>query len=150
MDLSVPIRVRAIIPKPYGIYLWNFTGACITLRQCVMNKEELSALDLIPYSKPGPGHNSQTIWNIFMKLYRCMHDIETMCHVKGRQLLLVWFLNYLPLTVPYKKPCPGHNSLTVWNIFMKLYRCMHDIETMCHEKERELLLVWFLNYLPLT
>ena len=72
-----------------------------------------------------------------MKLYRCMHDIETMCHEQGRQLLLVWFFNYLPLTVPYSKPCPGRNPLTVWNIFMKLYRCMHDIETMCHEKGRQ-------------
>ena len=33
-------RVRAITPKPYGIYLWNFTGAYITIRQCVMNKED--------------------------------------------------------------------------------------------------------------
>ena len=59
---------------------------------------DLPALDLVPDSKPCPGHNSFTVWNIFMKLYRCMHDIEIMCHEKGRQLLLVWFLNYLPLT----------------------------------------------------
>ena len=59
---------------------------------------ELSALDLVPYSKLCLGHNSLTIWNILMKLYRCMHDIETMCHEQGRQFLLVWFLNYLPLT----------------------------------------------------
>ena len=45
-----------------------------------------------------PGHNSQTIWNIFMKLHRCIHHIETMCHEQGRQLLHFWFLNYLPLT----------------------------------------------------
>ena len=38
----VPIRVRAITPKPYGIYLWNFTGACMTLWRCVMNKEDNS------------------------------------------------------------------------------------------------------------
>ena len=71
-----------------------------------MNKEdnlaclvfELSALDLVPYSKPCSGHNSLTVWNIFMKLYRCMHDIETICPEKERQLLLVCFLNYLPLT----------------------------------------------------
>ena len=69
----------------------------MTLKQCVMNKEEtlaclvfeLSALDLVPYSKPCPGHNSLTILNIFMKIYRCMHDIETMCREKGRQILLV-------------------------------------------------------------
>ena len=41
---SVPIRVRAITPKPYGIYLWNFTGACMTLRRCVMNKDDNSCL----------------------------------------------------------------------------------------------------------
>ena len=97
-----------------------------------------------PSHKPCPGHNSLTVRNIFMKLYRCMHDIKTMCHEKGRQLLLVWFLNYLPLltmSFPYlrtsHKPCPGHNSLIVWNIFMKLYRRLHDIKTMCHEKERQ-------------
>ena len=64
---SVPVRVRAITPKPYGIYLWNFTDACMTLRRCVVNKEdnsclfgffEITALDLVPYSKPCLGHNS--------------------------------------------------------------------------------------------
>ena len=34
-----------------------------------------------------------------MKFYRYMLDIERMCREKGRQLLLVWFLNYLPLTL---------------------------------------------------
>ena len=50
-----------------------------------------------------PGHNSQTVWNIFMKLHRCIHHIETMCHEQGRQLLHFWFLNYFRLTylVPY-------------------------------------------------
>ena len=33
-----------------------------------------------------------------MKIYRCMHDIEAMCNEHGRQLLLIWFMNYLPLT----------------------------------------------------
>ena len=35
---------------------------------------------------------------MFMKLHRCMHHTETMCHEQGRQLLQFWFLNYLPLT----------------------------------------------------
>ena len=35
-------RVRAITPKPYGIYSWNFTSACIILIRCVMNKEDNS------------------------------------------------------------------------------------------------------------
>ena len=71
---SVQIRVRAITPKPYGIYLWNFTGACMTLRRCVMNKEDNSCLfgfwincpwlsSICPvrtYVRPNscPGHNS--------------------------------------------------------------------------------------------
>ena len=78
----------------------------MTLRQCVMNKEdnlaclvfEVSALDLVPYSKSCPSDNSLNVWDIFMKFYRCMHDIATMCHEQGIQILLVWFLNYLPLT----------------------------------------------------
>ena len=37
-------RVRAITPKPYGIYSWNFTGAYITIRRCVMNKEDNSCI----------------------------------------------------------------------------------------------------------
>ena len=84
-----------------------------------------------------------------MKLYRCMHDIELMCHEQGRQL---WhFLcprlfdrPYVPLS------CPGHYSKTLWNIFMKLHRCIHHNKTMCHEQGRELLHFWFLNYFPLT
>ena len=33
---------------------------------------------------------------------------------------------------------------------MKIYRCLHDIEAMCNECRRQLLLIWFINYLPLT
>ena len=86
-----------------------------------------------------------------MKLYRCMHDIEMMCRKKRKTTLacLIFELSALDLVV-YSKPCVSHNSLTVWNIFMKLYRCMHDIETMCHEHGRQLLLARFMNYLPLT
>ena len=36
--------VRAVTPKPYGIYSWNFTGAYITIRRCVMNKEDNSCI----------------------------------------------------------------------------------------------------------
>ena len=42
--MYVPIRVRAITPKVYGIYLLNFTGACMTLRRCVRNKDDNSCL----------------------------------------------------------------------------------------------------------
>ena len=59
---------------------------------------ELSSLVLVAYSKRCPGHNSITVWNIFMKLYQCMHHINTMCHEQGRQLLHFLFLNYLSLS----------------------------------------------------
>ena len=51
---------------------------------------------------------------------------------------------YVPLS------CPGHNSKTLWNIFMKLHRCIHHKKTMCHEQGRQLSHFWFLNYFPLT
>ena len=51
---------------------------------------------------------------------------------------------YVPLS------CPGHNSKTSWNIFMKLHRCIHHNKMMCHEQGRQLLHFWFLNYFPLT
>ena len=81
---------------------------------------ELSALDLVPYSKPCPGHNSLTIWNIFMKLQvHAWHWDDVSWTRKTTLACLVFELSALDL-VPYSKPCPGHNSLTVWNIFMKL------------------------------
>ena len=97
-----------------------------------------------------PGHNSKTLWNIFMKLHRCIHHNKTMCHEQGRQLLHFWFLNYFPLIRFHIVNPPGHYSQTVWIIFMKLYQCMHHTETMCHEQGRQLLHFWFLNYFPLT
>ena len=114
-----------------------------------------------------PGHNSKTLWNIFMKLHRCIHHNKTMCHEQGRQLLHFYApaysknsgraLSVIPVRPvrPSVRPyvplsCPGHNSKTLWNIFMKLHRCIHHNKTMCHEQGRQLLLFWFLNYFPLT
>ena len=73
-----------------------------------------------------------------MKLYRCMHDTELICHEQGSQLwhfLCPRLFNrpYVPLS------CPVHNSKTLWNIFMKLHRCIHHNKTMCHEQRRQLL-----------
>ena len=58
-----------------------------------------------------PGHNSQTLWNIFMKLHRCIHHNKRMCHEQGRQLLHFLVFELFPLDlIPYSKPCPGHYS----------------------------------------
>ena len=43
-----------------------------------------------------------------------MHDIEVMCNEHGRQLLLIWFMNYLPLT-------KFHIVNSVWAITPKPY-----------------------------
>ena len=60
-------------------------------------------------------------------------------------------LSVRPSVRPYVLlSCPGHNSKTLWNIFMKLHRCIHHNKTMCHEQGRQLLHFWFLNYFPLT
>ena len=45
----VPHRVRAITPKPYGIYSGNFMSACIPLLRCVCPSVHPTSC---------PGHNS--------------------------------------------------------------------------------------------
>ena len=58
-----------------------------------------------------PGHNSKTLWNIFMKLHRCIHHNKTMCHEQRRQLLIFLVFELFPLDlILYSKPCPGHYS----------------------------------------
>ena len=44
--------------------------------------------------------------------------------------------------------CPGHNSKTSWNIFMKLHRCIHHKKTMCHEQGRRLAFLVFEFFYP--
>ena len=71
-----------------------------------------------------------------MKRYRCMHDIETLCHEQGRQLLLVWFLNYLPLTKFHivnrvLAITPKTYGIYLWNFTgacMTLRRCVKNKE----------------------
>ena len=62
-----------------------------------------------------------------MKLYRCMHDIELMCHEQRRQL---W--HFL---------CPPPYSTV---------RTSHFCVRAITPKPRQLLHFWFLNYFPLT
>ena len=106
----------------------------MTLRRCVMNIVhawhwdsvlwkrkttlaclvfELSALDLVPYRKPC-GAITPKPYGIYLWNFTCMHDIETICHEQGRQLLLIWFMNYLPLT-------KFHIVNRVWAITPKPY-----------------------------
>ena len=66
----------------------------------------------------------------------------------GRALSVTPVRPSVHLYVPFS--CPGHNSKTLRNIFMKLHRCIHHSKRMCHEQGRQHLHFWFLNYFPLT
>ena len=84
----------------------------LSVRPSVRLSVRSSVRPYVPLSCPG--HNSKTLWNIFMKYHRCIQHNKTMCHEQGRQLLQFWFLNYFPLM------------------------CMHDIGLMCHKLGRQL------------
>ena len=116
-----------------------------------------------------PEQNSITMINILMILGMFIEQVNTECRVKndnsaylhfyapaysknsGRALSVTPVRPVRPSVRPYVPlSCPGHNSKTLWNIFMKLHRCIHHNKTMCHEQGRQLLHFWFLNYFPLT
>ena len=93
--------------------LWEHMGGTVSYYAPAYSKNSGRALSVTPVSpvclsvcpsvRPYvplscPGHNSKTLWNIFMKLHRCIHHNKTMCHEQGRQLLHFRFLNYFPLT----------------------------------------------------
>ena len=105
-----------------------------------------------------PGHNSKTLWNIFMNYYAPAYSMNS-----GRALSVTPVrpirLSVRPSICPSVRPsvrqyvplsCPGRNSKTLWNIFMKLHRCIHHNKTMCQKQGRQLFRFWFLNYFPLT
>ena len=46
-------------------------------------------------------HNSVTIWDIFIKPYRNVYQVKTMCRVQIRLLALSSFQSYGPLIVFY-------------------------------------------------
>ena len=114
-------RVRAITPKPYGIYSWNFTGAYITIRRCVMNKEDNSCIYLRSRSETYvllfrrrrcpcrrrrrrklfgvKAFFSETIRARAMKLGSCIHLEElrsTLCSILRLDLLFTvhWLCNF--------------------------------------------------------
>ena len=57
-----------------------------------------------------------------MKIYRCLHGIEAMCNEQGRQLLLIWFMKYLPLTtyVIFSEWHFGWGIRVLWTLFSSL------------------------------
>ena len=52
---------------------------------------------------------------------------------------LVLKLSPLPKTylVYMRSSCPAHNSLNIWNIFMKLHRWPNHMETICREQKKK-------------
>ena len=107
--MHVVNRVRVVTPKPYGIYMyyetlqvhaWHWDDVSWTRKTtlaCFVF--QLSALDLVPYSKPCVGHNSKTIWiylwkstDACMTLRRCVMNME------DNLAYLVYELSALDLT----------------------------------------------------
>ena len=65
-------------------------------------------------------------------------------------LSLSLFLSYRPLISFFSDyPCAHHNSLTIWNIWMKIHSNVHEINTVCHVQKWLLSLSYFLSYFPL-
>ena len=69
--------------------------------------------------------NSVAFLDIFMKLYRNVYQVKTMCGVLLR--LISFHLSYDPLIVFYAYFvefifCTPHNSLIVHNFLMQVYR----------------------------
>ena len=73
--------------------------------------------------------------SVICLMHRLVFKICTVYHapVIGRMMRGIKFY-----PCPSAHLCPAHNSLTVWNIFMKLHRWLNHIETMCREQSRQL------------
>ena len=110
--------VRAITPKLYGIYLWNYTGACMTLSWCVMNKEDNSGVFYAPaYSTVRTSHFCVRAitpkpygiysWNFtgaYITIRRYVMNKEDNSCIFGFWIISPWFNSI------YSKLCPGHYS----------------------------------------
>ena len=95
-------------------------------------------------------------WLLILNAYIYMHICMSTSPLKmptnhdAAQDSKICYLNFNFLSVT----CPGYNSLTVWNIFMKLNMCMHDIETMSWKRKTTLACLIFelsaLDLVPYT
>ena len=76
-------------------------------------------------------NKSVTIWDIFIgmcntiRLRWCVVRKNDCSPFFSFQVMLLWLFFQFPQT-----SCTPHNSVTVWNIFMKLYRKVYQVKTM--------------------
>ena len=133
MQFARPHDCRAKISKDFCAYI--FGSHIRTPSQC----KKVGIFHKIRWKNPQSERNFR---NKIFYFYAPAYSKNS-----GRALS-VTPVRHVRLSVPLS--CPSHNSKTLWNIFMKLHRCIHHNKTMCHEQGRQLLHFWFLNYFPLT
>ena len=117
---------------------FSYNFKLVFLKICTCFLPGLQKCTWLGYDFYAPAYSKNSRWALSITP---VHPVHLSVHPSVR-----------PSLCPSVRPtsCPGHNSQTVWNIFMKLHRCLHHIETMCHEQGRQLLHFWFLNYFRLT
>ena len=101
-------RVRAITPKLYGIYSWNFTSACITLIRCVMNSLFI---------------RGKYIWRIYASTFHCYLYCESNFQLlddKEYWTFIFWF-NLKDCLLPYLVLCCLTNFCQMKSKFMFYY-----------------------------
>ena len=68
-------------------------------------------------------HTSVTVWVIFMKLYRNVYQVKTMCRVELWMFSVSSFQCYAPWIIFPQNSCTPHSSVTVRDIFLHLNTC---------------------------
>ena len=75
-----------------------------------------------------------------MKIHRYLTHIKKNVSRTRKTTLANLVLELFPLNKPYvvymPSPCPVHNSLNIWNIFMEIHRWPNHIETMYGDKKK--------------
>ena len=97
---------------------------------------------------------SKTLWNIFIIFCRNVEQDQTMCRVQEWQICLSDFLHSLSPFVIFDSDnplilCLLCKSMTLWNIFMILFRNVEQDQTTIQVRNWQLWLSYFWRYLPL-
>jgi hypothetical protein len=78
-----------------------------------------------------PGHFSESIKAMDLKLHRMIDLIKKKCSVQEPVLCISYFLSYCPLLIFILNYCPGHFSSSIKAIHMKLHRMIDLIKNNC-------------------
>jgi hypothetical protein len=96
-----------------------------------------------------PGHFSQSIKAMDLKLHRMIDLIKKKCSAQYLVLCISYFLSYCPLLIFILLFCPGHFSSTIKAMDLKLHRMIDLIKKKCSAQELVLCISYFLSYCTL-